>query len=463
MRAWPVRIWGCEMTAVRTATQLMAEPVPAWLDTWGDFAAGRPALPAEVAARARLALLDCIGAIAAGAAEAEVQALAARMTAGAFGVPGLAGGYAAADAALLGGTAGTMLELDEGNQYCRGHPAIHVVPALLSVAASGTTAEALLRALALGYEAGARVGIAGTLRVTMHPHGTWGAIGAAVGVASLHGADAAGFRAAFGLASSLGLSTSRMTMLEGATVRNVYAGVANRMGLLAWDLAQAGFTAERDGVGMVFGQIAGTAWNEAAMTEDLGTRWEVARNYFKRHAACRYTHGALDALEQLGPLDPAQVASIDVATYVWAAQLDHPEPRGMLAAKFSVPFALATRIIQGHSGVPAFRAPWLTDAATLALAARVTVREDASLTAMLPGLRPARLAVTMTDGRVLRAEALTNRGDTEDPYTPAEVAEKFMDLTGPVYGPVRAKSLRDLVLGLDGDMPIAPLLKALPL
>ncbi len=451
------------MTSVRTATQLMAQAPPAWLDAWADFAAARPVLPDAVAARTRLVLLDCIGAIAAGAAEPEIQALAARLPTGTVAVPGLSGGFTAAEAALLGGTAGTMLELDEGNQFCRGHPAIHAVPALLSVATPATTVADLLRALALGYEAGARVGIAGTLRVTMHPHGTWGAIGAAVGVASLHGADRAGFRAAFGLASSLGLSTSRMTMLEGATVRNVYAGVANRMGLLAWDLAQAGFSAERDGVGMVFGEIAGTAWDASAMVEALGERWEVARNYFKRHAACRYTHGALDALETLGPIDPAEIMSIDVATYVWAAQLDHPEPKGMLAAKFSVPFALATRIIQGHSGVAAFRAPWLTDAATLALAAKVKVREDAALTAMLPGLRPARLAVILRDGRVLRAEALTNRGDTEDPYTPAEVAEKFIDLAGPVYGRPRAAALRDMVLGLDGDAHIGPLLNALAL
>ena len=57
------------------------------------------------------------------------------------------------------------------------------------------------------------------------------------------------------------------------------------------------------------------------------------------------------------------------------------------------------------------------DAAARDLARRVTVREDASLTAMLPGLRPARLRVHFTDGRQLTAEVLTNRGDTEDPYS----------------------------------------------
>ena len=32
---------------------------------------------------------------------------------------------------------------------------------------------------ALGYEVGARIGIASKLRPTMHPHGTWGTVGTA--------------------------------------------------------------------------------------------------------------------------------------------------------------------------------------------------------------------------------------------------------------------------------------------
>ena len=63
--------------------------------------------------------------------------------------------------AFLDGTAGTMLEIDEGNQYARGHPGIHVVPALMAATrlrdASGA---AFLRALVLGYEIGARIGMA---------------------------------------------------------------------------------------------------------------------------------------------------------------------------------------------------------------------------------------------------------------------------------------------------------------
>ena len=149
-------------------------------------------------------------------------------------------------------------------------------------------------------------------------------------------------------------------MLEGGTVRNTYAGFSNMLGLMAWDLVKSGFTGEADGIGSVYGGIAADGFDPQIMTEALGTRWEIARNYFKRHAACRYNHGALDALGSIiakagGRLDPAMIEAIEVETYVWAAQLDHPEPANMLAAKFSMPFSLATYIVNGAATLDAFR------------------------------------------------------------------------------------------------------------
>lgn len=458
---------------VEPASTLVSGTRPDWLHRWGRFAAGTTwaDLPEATRARSRLVLLDCLGVIASGMQEPEPQALVARLGARA----GHGGTVAAAigagrflpvgTAAFVNGVAGTMLELDEGDQFARGHPAIHVVPAALSAAvANGADGADFLVALALGYEAGARVGIASKLRVTMHPHGTWGTIGAAVATARLGGADAAAMAETISMASSLGLSTSRRTMLEGGTVRNSYAGFSNRLGLMAWDLAASGFIGEADGVGTVYGTVIADDFHPDVMVEELGARWEIARNYFKRHAACRYTHGALDALAQiaarLGGIDPDAVESVDVDTYVWAAQLDHPEPRNMLAAKFSIPFAIATTLVHGTASVAAFRAPAVADPRVKALAARVRVNEDPALTAQLPGLRPARLRLKLRDGSVHEASVTTNRGDTEDPYTEAEILEKFHDLADPVWGK-SASEIAAMVMELDRAPSLAALQAAL--
>jgi 2-methylcitrate dehydratase PrpD len=149
------------------------------------------------------------------------------------------------------------------------------------------------------------------------------------------------------------------------------------------------------------------------------------------------------------PLQPDAIRAIRVETYVWAAQLDHPAPDNMLAAKFSLPFALATTIVNGAATLDAFRDAARADETTRALARRVEVQEDPSLTAMLPGLRPARVTVTLTSGESLVAEVRTNRGDTEDPYSADDVIAKFREIADPLLGPRRAEALVTQALALE--------------
>jgi 2-methylcitrate dehydratase PrpD len=288
-------------------------------------------------------------------------------------------------------------------------------------------------------------------------------VGAALGVAKINRASVRELAESISIASSLGLTTSRRTMLEGATVRNSYAGFSNMLGLMAWDLVKAGITGEADGVGSVYGGIAADDWRPAEMVDELGSRWEIARNYFKRHAACRYNHGSLDALSEIvaragGRIDPDDIGRVDVETYVWAAQLDHQQPANMLAAKFSTPFSLATFIVRGKADLDAFREPARANPAVQSLAKRVFVTEDPALTARLPALRPARVRVSLKDGRHFEALAQTNKGDTEDPYSAADVIAKFHEVTAPSLGAERRAELVARVLALDEEPDFASLL-----
>ena len=438
-----------------------------YLSEVAAFAADFPTgdLPDAAVERTALILADSIGAIVGGAAEPEVQALSARPGMTGAGPSRLVGPGTPAHpalAALVNGTAGTWLEMDEGNQFCKGHPGMHTIPAALAYAeANGASGADFLAAVAMGYEIGARVGIATALRPSMHPHGTWGAICAAVAVQRLAGADAARMREAINIAANLNLGTSRRTMLEGGTVRNVFAGVSGQMGILTNDMVEAGFCGEIDGVAQVFGRVVSDSFDPAAMTEALGERWEVSRNYFKTHACCRYNHAALDALamigaEHPGALVPGRIAGIEVESYAFAAELDDPRPRNVLAAKFSVPFAVATTIVNGSSDVASFTWDKVKDPAILDLAARVTVREDKAMSAQLPDRRPARTTVRLTDGEVLTAATETNRGDWADPYAPEEIRAKYLSLTARMWDAGHAAAIWDETLALADRPRIAP-------
>lgn len=429
-----------------------------WLDTLAAFVADfrLESLKPATVEQTSYVMLDTIGAIAGGAAEPEMQALTAKLAvspAGEASVIGTDKKAVSAAAAFLNGTAGTFLEMDEGNRFAKGHPAIHALPAIWALAEiKGLSGKAVMEALVLGYEIGARIGIAAALRPDMHPHGTWGTVGAATAVAKLLGYDAAQIRETINVASSLTLATSKRTMLEGGTVRNAYAGISNRMALMAIDLIEAGFVGERDGLSSVFGRVVSETFDTAKMIDGLGHDWQIDHNYFKLHSCCRYNHGALDALDLLlarEPVAPDAVERVDVASYLYAAELDDQAPRNTLGAKFSVPFAVATRLVRGSSAVENFTWDALRDERVQALAKRVFVVEDKAMTSRLPQVRPARVDLRLRDGRTLTAAVEANRGDDQDPYSREELTAKYFSLTARVWSHETADTVRKKILTLD--------------
>ena len=413
-------------------------------------------LPAEPLERAKLVLIDCLGAITGGMAEPDMQNLTTMpQPAGTASILGTAMKTDSLTAALLNGMAGTVLEMDEGSQFARGHPGMHVFPALLAAAEDGDyTGEEFLRAFVIGYDVAARAGIGTKLRMSMHPHGTWGTLGASAALAALYRLSEDQTSELLNIASSLTLATSRRTMLEGGTVRNAYTGISNQMALLACRLRQAGISGESDGISSVFGSVAGTDFDHEAACERLGERFEITRNYFKLHACCRYNHAALDALVKLmgrheDLTDTDAINGIEVESYSLAAELDDQSPRNMLAAKFSVPFAIATTLVTGGTGVESFSGPALRDPRTLNLAKRVTIREDPDMTARLPDLRPASVTVGMKDGTLFRASVETNRGDWQDPFSKEQLSGKFMSLATRLWPEELCKNISNQIMNIE--------------
>jgi 2-methylcitrate dehydratase PrpD len=415
-------------------------------------------IPAETVSRAKLIIADCVGAIVGGSAEPEILAFTSSIKSS--GTSRILGSLNLTDpqtASLINGTAGTVLEMDEGHQFARGHPGMHIFPALL--AATESTPESVsgkdfLTAFIIGYDIAARIGLATSLNANMHPHGTWGVVGAAAALGALNRLNEVQLAELLNIASSLTLATSRKTMLEGGTVRNAYTGVANQMSHTAHQLLMAGFTGEQDGIGSVFGGVVSSGFDVEASLESIGTRFEVDRNYFKLHACCRYNHAALDALWIL--IDkhpelqyPKQIDRIHVESYFLAAELDDQKPRNMLAARFSIPFAIATTLINRSSKVHSFTGNALTDSATLALAAKTSISENSFMSAQLPDLRPAEVSITMKNGHNFKAGVKTNRGDWQDPYNNAQLKEKYMSLTARRWSHKTSDTVYNNIVSLD--------------
>lgn len=435
---------------------------PPYLETVSHFIcdATLPEMPAEAKDRARWVISDSIPVIAAGMQQREMKALAAKHLEGAASgnawVIGTGARAAALDAALLNGTAGTWLELDEGNLFAKGHPGIQVVPAALALAQERRVSGAdLLLAVALGYEISARISRAAQIRLSIHPHGTYGVIGAAIAAARLKRFDSRQMRELLNVAATMGMATSRQTLLDGATVRNIFTGHSGYMGLTAARLVECGFTGEIDGVANVYGKVLSDTFEREAVTSGLGTEWLITRNYFKLYPTGRYVHSAIDALEDLlkkvpgGRLDIDRIKGIRVRTYMLGAMLAEKNVVSSFGARFSVPFALASILYHGRSGLASFDERAVANPKIQALAALVDLREDERHTARYPHEQPCDLTITLADGSVCEGHCTVMKGEPGRPHRPEELEAKFFDLGTPVWGAAVAKRLFDGLTNLE--------------
>ncbi len=435
-----------------------SKKMKAW-DRVADFV-GRTGLekfPEAVLDQAKLVLLDSLGAMLAGSRTDPVPNLvlwskkaAGRAAATVAGYPDL---VAPCWAALVNGTSLVALEMDEGNQFAKGHPAAHVIPAALAWAEQeGVSGGRLLESVVVGYEVAARIGAAASLRPEVHPHGTWGAVGAAVAVAKLRNFPASDIPGVIQLGASFSLATTWQAAVAGATVRNLYTGLSNHLGLLATDFYLAGFRGGEEAVETVFGQVLSSGFELEKLTRDLGSVYQITSNYFKLYSCCRYNHAALDALGAIlanQRVTYEEVEGIEVETYGLATQLANRRPANALAAKFSIPFALAVYLVRGHVGPHSFTEETLGDPQVRELAGKVTVRENPEMSAMLPCKRPARVVLCLRDGRCLSQTVLSARGGFDNPYPREALLEKFRQLAGEVIGAKAAGQLREACLRVE--------------
>lgn len=377
-------------------------------------------VPQAVLDRLRLVLLDAVGVTTVAARLDDQRSL--RQAWGAPDGPAPlfgAGTTTSVDVATwLNAVAMACLELDEGNKYAKGHPAVHGFPAVLALAAErdasgGDTAAALLAA----YETAARFGRATNLRAGTHPHGNWGVAGAAAGCARLLGLGPDACAAAIDTGAGMPIAGHFDSATTGNPVRDAWLGAANTAGLSGARMAAAGVARNTGTAALSLGGLLGE-FDAAALTADLGSRWDVTAGYFKRHAACSFTHPAADAVLALAVESADTVEAIDVETHALGARLSGVEWDTRLSAMFSTPFVVAAAALDGGVGPHTYTEERMRDPRLRALARRVHVHAADDLTARLPVERATRVTVRRTDGDARTVEVPNPVGDAD--YYPFE-------------------------------------------
>ena len=426
-----------------------------YLDKLSEFVADMnyEDLSPDAVSAVRDVTLDTVGAIIAGSRIEENAALA-RLVAERSG-PATAtifGHGVKAEpmlATLVNATAGVALEMDEGNRFGGGHPAIHSLPGAVAVAEEmGSSGRQLVESILVGYEVESRIGGATRPRANVHSHGHWGTIGTAVSVAKLHNYDAGQVRAAINLAANMSPANTWTTAFRGATIRNLYPGRSGLQGILAVHLYECGFTGLDDGPSDVFGTIIGDRFDAEAAVEGLGGEYRIQQNYFKYYACCRINHAPLEAVlnarqgEEF-PLD--EVQAVDIATPRMLAGMLGEYPDSMLAAKFNVPYAVAAAIVRNDVTVNAFYPEAINEERIRDLAGKVRVTVDPEMANGGDEGPLARASIRLRDGRTLEGDTGIIPGDYGNSLPRQSLLDKFHFLNDDILSPEGAAAVAQTV------------------
>jgi 2-methylcitrate dehydratase PrpD len=390
-------------------------------------------VPETVRDRTLLVMFDTLSVMIAGAGSSEMQGFAEQYAEpGSAPLVGFSRRTSIEGSCWINGASVCSLELDEGSKYARGHPGAHTIPAALALA-DGHSGTLWLSAVLGGYEVAARFGRATRLGPGVHPHGTWGATGAAAVAARLADLDVEGIASAIDAAAGLTLAPHFESALDGHPVRNLWVGAANVLGITAARLATAGISEVYGTASLTYGDLIGEMDAEV-LTTPFESRFEIMSGYFKRHASCAYTHAPADAVLKLletFDIDLNAIESVEVETYEIAAALNRTEWPTRLAAMFSIPYVIATVMREGEFGPSASDRSHRSDEGIEQLAHRVKVVATDEFNDRLPDLRGARVTVILRDGTKKSAEVDQPVGDaSHQPMGWDEIRQKSSSLIG---------------------------------
>ena len=433
------------------------------------------AIPAAVVEHMKLSILDSIGVCLHGVTlpwtrhvQAMVEAERARPEASIFGSGAKT---SAANAVLVNSTAGHAFELDDIHKESIIHPGSLALPVALALAESRGKASGrdLITAMIAGYEVGARVGNAATVRLLLkgfHPQGTSGAFTAAASAARMLQLDAQRTVHTLGIVGSQG--GGLMAAQEGAMVKRFHSGRAAQSGIYSALLAQRGFTGIEDVLEAAYGGYLVTHSDQPAaarLTAGLGSVWETLNVGYKPYAAVTSIHTALDALAQImrdHKLTAQDIGAIEAAlsqaTYLHCAW--EYKAQGVTAAQMNLYYGLAMIAFDGAAFVDQYREERLNDPRVLDLVQRIGARIDPEIEAMGAAFRhAARIRVNTRDGREFNAELLNRRGSAENPLTPEDIDYKFRQVVRQCLSPRDIEKVVSLVRRMDAVDDLAELIR----
>jgi 2-methylcitrate dehydratase PrpD len=375
-------------------------------------------------------------------------------------------------AALVNGTTGHAVEMDDDHRTSVLHPAVAVIPAAMAMAEwTGASGAKFIEGVISGYEIMTRIGDAflGTMYDEgFHPTGACGVFGAAAAAGRILGLSRDELVTALGIAGTQAAGLEEWKT-DGSWIKRLHPGKSAEAGVLAALLAKGGYTGPATILEGPHGFLKAFSferkWDVNKITDGLGEEYRGHGTSFKPFAGCRFFHQVIDATLAImkdNKLKASDVKGAKVRVYRTAyntlctPQERRYRPTAVVDAQFSIPFSVAASIIHGHLLPIHYTEQALSDPAILDLCSRVEGIPDDEYEKGYPARFPTEVTIETTDGRSLKAYRDLPSGDPENPIYAeknkfeAEIVSKFMALLKyqPSYA-ARADEMVRAVTGLD--------------
>lgn len=418
------------------------------------YIAGTPKrrLPADIAERAKLHLVDTFAAMLSGSrllpgkrGIAYIKQFGADREAGVIGTRIVT---STLNAALANGMCGHADETDDTHPATRSHPGTSVIPAALAIAERDQRpGQLFLRAMVVGYEMGARSMLvlrAMSLMRTGHHAGAraqlFGAGAAAATLLRLN-ADQVRCMLSYCAQQASGLYS---LLRDTEHIEKSYAmgGMPAQHGLAAALMAKSGFTSVKDVFSGDWNYISTYAADPdyEALTRGLGREFEIMRGGIKRWSAGAPVQGPLHVLYEM--LREHRFRADDVKKLI--VRIPERELKVVNRQKMSdisLQYLLAVMLIDGTVTFAAAHSNRrMNDPKVKSMRERIDAVGDATLTDPLRRWRSV-IEITLKDGRTLTGQTLAAKGTFENPLSRQEVEEKSLDLMVPVIGKQRSLKL----------------------
>ncbi len=371
---------------------------------------------------------------------------------------------------------GTLLRYLDQNDYYFGldsaHPSGNLAAGLAVAQRAGRGGRELIAALVAAYEIHLRlcdvVESPGISARGWHP-ATNAQFSSAALAARLFSDDLNVTANAIALAGSQNNTLAQMQRGDLPMSKAVAEAQIAKGGVEAALLAMAGLT----GPAEIFEGVAG--WGKAvaggvdfdALVAPLGQRFRLMETCMKPYSAVAGAMAPIQAaidLRLIDHVEPADIASVRVRLpAVSARKAADPKklaPKDKETADHSVHYCVAVGLLDAACGEGQFTAARIASADVAAMIGRMTVMEDAELTALWPAAGGA-VVVELRDGRVIERRHRQPPGHPANRIDDATLARKFHDMAEGVLTHSQAEAAMAEIDALDRAVNLESLMAAL--